>query len=147
MREDKSPKRFDLEERTFAFAKRVREFAKRLSKTIGNVEDSRQLIRSSGSVGGNYIEANESLSKKDFILRIKICRKEAKESRYWLRLIEATDETIAAERDLLVQEAQELMSIFVAIVRKSQRWNSIIRFSEIASSFELLDSDLCSAVR
>ena len=137
MREDKSPKRFDLEERTFAFAKRVREFAKRLSKTIGNVEDSRQLIRSSGSVGGNYIEANESLSKKDFILRIKICRKEAKESRYWLRLIEATDETIAAERDLLVQEAQELMSIFGAIVRKSQRWNSIIRFSEIASNFEI----------
>ena len=120
MREDKSPKRFDLEERTFAFAKRVREFVKRLSKTIGNVEDSRQLIRSSGSVGGNYIEANESLSKKDFILRIKICRKEAKESRYWLRLIEATDETIAAERDLLVQEAQELMNIFGAIVRKSQ---------------------------
>ena len=120
MREDKSPKRFDLEERTFAFAKRVREFVKRLSKTIGNVEDSRQLIRSSGSVGANYIEANESLSKKDFILRIKICRKEAKESRYWLRLIEATDETIAAERDLLVQEAQELMNIFGAIVRKSQ---------------------------
>ena len=137
MREDKSPKRFDLEERTFAFAKRVREFVKRLSKTIGNVEDSRQLIRSSGSVGGNYIEANESLSKKDFILRIKICRKEAKESRYWLRLIEATDETIAAERDLLVQEAQELMNIFGAIVRKSQRWNSIIRFSEIASNFEI----------
>ena len=137
MSEDESPKRFDLEERTFAFAKRVREFVKRLNKTIGNVEDSRQLIRSSGSVGGNYIEANESLSKKDFILRIKICRKEAKESRYWLRLIEATDETIAAERDLLVQEAQELMNIFGAIVRKSQRWNSIIRFSEIASNFEI----------
>jgi four helix bundle protein len=120
MSEDKSPKRFDLEERTFAFAKRVREFVKRLSKTIGNIEDSRQLIRSSGSVGGNYIEANESLSKKDFILRTKICRKEAKESRYSLRLIEATDETIAAERDLFVQEAQELMNIFGAIVRKSQ---------------------------
>ena len=58
MKKDESPKRFDLEERTFAFAKRVREFVKRLSKTIGNVEDSRQLIRSSGSVGANYIEAN-----------------------------------------------------------------------------------------
>ena len=90
------------------------------SKTIGNVEDSRQLIRSSGSVGANYIEANESLSKKDFVLRIKICRKEAKESRYWLRLIEATDKAIAAERDLLVQEAQEPMNIFGAIVRKSE---------------------------
>ena len=78
------------------------------------------MIRSSGSVGANYIEANESLSKKDFVLRIKICRKEAKESRYWLRLIEVTDETIAAERDLLVQEAQELMNIFGAIVRKSE---------------------------
>ena len=120
MNEDQSPKRFDLEERTFAFAKHSRTLVKRLSKTIGNVEDSRQLIRSSGSVGANYIEANESLSKKDFVLRIKICRKEAKESRYWLRLIEATDETIAAERDLLVQEAQELMNIFGAIVRKSE---------------------------
>jgi four helix bundle protein len=120
MNENESPKRFDLEERTFAFSKRVREFVKRLSKTIGNVEDSRQLIRSSGSVGANYIEANESLSKKDFVLRIKICRKEAKESRYWLRLIEATDKAIAAERDLLVQEAQELMNIFGAIVRKSE---------------------------
>jgi len=79
MNEDQNPKRFDLEERTFAFAKHSRALVRRLSKTIGNVEDSRQLIRSSGSVGANYIEANESLSKKDFVLRIKICRKEAKE--------------------------------------------------------------------
>jgi four helix bundle protein len=119
MNKDESPKRFDLEERTFAFAKRVREFVNRLSKTIANAEDSRQLIRSSGSVGANYIEANESLSKKDFVLRIKICRKEA-ETRYWLRLIEATDEGIATERDQIGQEAQELMSIFGAIVRKSE---------------------------
>jgi len=110
-------KTVDLEERTFAFAKRVREFVKRLSKTIGNVEDSRQLIRSSGSVGANYIEANESFSKKDFVLRIKICRKEAKESRYWLRLIEAMEESLASERELL---AQELMNIFGAIVRQSE---------------------------
>ena len=120
MNEDQSRKPFDLEQRTFAFAKYSRALVRRLSKTIGNVEDSRQLIRSSGSVGANYIEANEALSKKDFVLRIKICRKEAKESRYWLRLIETTDETIAAERDLLVQEAQELTNIFGAIVRKSE---------------------------
>jgi len=99
---------------------KVREFVKGLSKTIGNVEDTRQLIRSSGSVGANYIEANESFSKKDFVLRIKICRKEAKESRYWLRLIETTDKSLASERDRLVQEAQELMNIFGAIVRKSE---------------------------
>jgi four helix bundle protein len=120
MSEDESPKRFDLEVRALAFAKRVREFVKRLSKTIGNAEDSRQLIRSSGSVGANYIEANESLGKKDFVLRIKICGKEAKESRCWLRLIEVTNESITGERDLLVQEAHELMSIFGAIVRKSE---------------------------
>lgn len=70
-------------------------------------------------MGANYIEANESLSKKDFVLRIKICRKEAKESRYWLRLLEATDKA-AIERDVLVQEAQELMNIFGSIVRKSE---------------------------
>ena len=99
--------------------KRTRAFIKRLSKTIGNIEDARQLVRSSGSVGANDIEANESLSKKDFVLRIKICRKEAKESRYWLRLVEI-DETLPSERDALVQEAQELMNIFGAIVRKSE---------------------------
>jgi four helix bundle protein len=120
MSQEENPKRFDLEDRTYAFAKRNRALIKRLTKTIANIEDARQLVRSSGSVGANYIEANESLSKKDFILRIKICRKESKESRYWLRLVEATDETLATERNLLVQEAQELMNIFGAIVRKSE---------------------------
>jgi four helix bundle protein len=119
MPQDENSKRFDLEDRTFAFAKRVRAFIKKLPKTVGNVEDARQLVRSSGSVGANYIEANEALSKKDFVLRIKICRKEAKETRYWLRLVEAMDH-VAIERDALVQEAQELMNIFGAIVRKTE---------------------------
>jgi four helix bundle protein len=88
--------------------------------TIGNIEDARQLVRSSGSVGANYIEANEAFSKKDFILRIKICRKEAKESRYWLRLPDVTDGAVSNERDVLVQEARELMNIFGAIVRKNE---------------------------
>jgi len=78
---------YDLEERTFQFAKAVRLFIKTLPKTIANAEDGKQLIRASGSVGSNYREANESLSKKDFSMRIKISRKEAKESAYWLRLI------------------------------------------------------------
>ena len=65
---------------------------KKLRKISVNIEDGRQLIRSSGSVGANYIEANEALSKKDFIMRIKICRKEAKESRYWLGLIDTQDD-------------------------------------------------------
>ena len=73
---------YDLEERTFKFAEKVRSFVKKLPKTLTNIEDGRQLINSSGSTGANYIEANESFSKKDFAMRIKICRKEAKESRY-----------------------------------------------------------------
>jgi four helix bundle protein len=121
MNEEENSKRFDLEDRTFVFAKRVRAFIKTLSKTVGNIEDARQLIRSSGSAGANYIEANEALSKKDFILRIKICRKESKESRYWLRLLDTEDGAARSkERDLLIQESQELMNIFGAIVRKSE---------------------------
>ncbi|MCW8806098.1 MAG: four helix bundle protein, partial [Ignavibacteriaceae bacterium] len=79
-----------MEERTFQFAKDVRNIVKTLPKTIANIEDTRQLIRSSGSLGANYREANESLSKKDFLLRIKISRKESKESEYFLRLINET---------------------------------------------------------
>ena len=114
-------KPYDLERRTFDFAKNVRVFGKRIPKTLANIEDTKQVIRSSGSIGANYIEANESLSKKDFVMRIKICRKEAKESRYWLRLIDAgADETLEKLRLALVQEAAELTSIFGAILRKSE---------------------------
>ena len=112
---------YDLEDRTFTFAKNVRALAKQIPKTASNIEDTRQMVRASGSVGANYIEANESLSKKDFLLRIKICRKEAKESRYWLRLIDTGDDSkVKNYRDELVQEATELTSIFGAILRKSE---------------------------
>jgi four helix bundle protein len=117
---EENSRRFDLEERTFQFARRTRAFVKTVARTIGNVEDARQVIRSSGSVGANYIEANEALSKKDFVLHIKICRKEAKESRYWLRLIEALETEVAGERESLIQEAHELMNIFGSIIRKNE---------------------------
>ena len=117
----RNSKQYDLEDRTFAFAKRVRALIKKLRKSIANIEDGRQVINASGSVGANYIEANESLSKKDFIMRIKICRKEAKESRYWLRLIDTYDESEQEnERESLVREATELMNIFGAILAKSK---------------------------
>ncbi len=73
---------YDLEERTFIFAKDVRLFVKTLPKTLANFEDAKQVVKSSGSVGANYLEANEALSKKDLLMRIKISRKEAKESKY-----------------------------------------------------------------
>ena len=114
-------KRYDLEERTLEFAKRVRAFVKKLKKTIANIEDGRQLVKASGSVGGNYIEANEALSKKDFVMRIKICRKEAKESGYWLKLVDNEDDTeLERERHELIQEATELTNIFGSILRKSE---------------------------
>lgn len=111
---------YDLEERTELFAREVRALVKRLPYTLANREDGRQLIRSSGSVGANYIEANESLSRKDFALRVKISRKEAKESAYWLRLLDVgSDSSVASERHRLVQEANELMRIMCAIVNKA----------------------------
>ena len=114
-------KQYDLEDRTFEFAKRVRAFVKRLPKTLANIEDGRQLINGSGSVGANYIEANEALSKKDFLMRIKICRKEAKESRYWLRLVDTCENSeLEKERKALEKEATELTHIFGSIVTKSQ---------------------------
>ncbi|HET6527824.1 MAG TPA: four helix bundle protein [Balneolaceae bacterium] len=111
-------KKYDLEERAFLFAKAVIEYINKLKKTLANVEVSRQLIRSSGSTGANYIEANESLSRKDFVYRIKLCRKEAKESTFWLKLLE-DKEGNDEERQNLIQESVELTKIFGAILRKS----------------------------
>ena len=122
MTEIQNPKReYDLEERTFQFAKNIRLFVKTLPKTIANIEDGKQLIKASGSVGANYREANESLSKKDFLLRIKISRKEAKESNYWLRLIHETNNIENTEEaEGLIQEASELKKIFSSILEKSR---------------------------
>ena len=120
-KKDKNSKPYDLEERTLEFAKRVRKFVKKLPKSIANQEDGRQLIKASGSVGANYIEANESLGKKDFRMRIKISRKEAKESRYWLRLVDTYDDKeLEIERGYLIQESTELMNIFGSILQKSK---------------------------
>jgi len=121
MTKNRNSKPYDLEDRTFEFARRIRRFVKNLPKTISNVEDIKQLIRASGSVGANYIEANEALSKKDFAMRIKICRKEAKEARYWLKLLDTHGEKeLEDERQDLVKEATELMNIFGAILQKTK---------------------------
>ena len=114
-------KQYDLEERTFKFARDCRFLVKRLPKTISNLEDGPQLVRASGAVASNYIEANEALSKKDFVFRVKICKKEAKESRLWLRLIETKGESeLEKERKRLIIEGTELMKIFGSIIEKSK---------------------------
>jgi four helix bundle protein len=121
MAENGNAKHYDLEERTYEFARDVRGLVKLLPRALANIEDARQLVNASGSVGANYIEANEALSKKDFLMRIKICRKEAKESNYWLRLIYGAGKgELESNRESLMQEARELTSIFGAIVRKAE---------------------------
>lgn len=117
--ENQNSKPYNLGERTLKFAKRVVAYVNKLPRTIANAEVGKQLVRSSGSVGANYIEAEESLSKKDFCMRIKISRKEAKESKYWVLISEPVAEQ-QTEKDILAQEAMELMKIFGAIVEKSR---------------------------
>ena len=119
MANEGNSKPYDLEEHTFQLAKAVRAFVKLLPRTIANIEDVKQFVRASGSVGANYIEPNEAIGKKDFVMKIKICRREAKESRYWLGLLDV-DGKFESDRERLLAEAKELMNIFGAIVRKSE---------------------------
>lgn len=121
MKNQKSHRFYDLEERTLRFAKNTRKFVKLIPEYSANREDGRQLIRSSGSIGANYIEANEALGKKDFLFRLKICRKEAKETRYWLNLLDIDEQSgLHREHQALFREATELMNIFGSIIRKIQ---------------------------
>ena len=116
---NKSDKIYDLEERTFKFAKDCRVLVLKLKNTISNQEDSRQLVRSPGSIGANYIEANEKLGDKDFLFRLKISRKEAKESLFWLRLLKDLNEDDSEIINSLIIEAEELKKIFSTIIIKS----------------------------
>lgn len=112
-------KPFDLEERTYLFARDCRLYIQKLPKTISNIEDGKQLVRSSGSVGANYIEANEKLGDKDLTFRLKIARKEAKESKYWIRLLEDLNPDLKKISNLLFTEAEELRKILSAILSKT----------------------------
>lgn len=117
--EIRNTKRYDLEIRALEFAKGVRIFVRRLDKSVATQEDVKQIVRSSGSVGANYLEANESLSKKDFQMRIKIAKKEARETIWWLELL-SIPEILKEEHRVLMQEATELMNILGAILRNSK---------------------------
>jgi four helix bundle protein len=113
-------KPYDLEERTFLFAKDCRVYIQKLPKTISNIEDGKQLVRSSGSVGANYIEANEKLGDKDFLFRVKIARKEAKESKYWLMLLNEMNAELREISQELIIEADTLRKILSTIITKSK---------------------------
>lgn len=119
MEESPGRPKYDLEERTYQFAAQVRAFVKRLPRTLCNAQDAPQLVRASGSIGANYIEGNDALGKKDFRMRIRISKKESKETRYWLRLVDTQcNAALDVERARLIQESVELMHIFGAILRK-----------------------------
>jgi four helix bundle protein len=116
-------KRYDLEERTLKFTKGMTKFAKLIPQNLVNNIILSQVIRSSSSIGANYIEANEALSQKDFIMRLKICRKESKETAYWLDALDLEKEELRKECKILHDEAIQLKKIFSAIILKSKPKN------------------------
>ncbi|MFA5009901.1 MAG: four helix bundle protein [Patescibacteria group bacterium] len=109
---------YDLENRTLDFARRINEYARALPRDVANIENAKQLVRAGGSVGANYIEANEALGKRDFAMRIRISKKEAKEARFWLLLTQPNDTDIAL-RNGLIDECTQLMKILGAILTKT----------------------------
>jgi len=114
----KSNKPYDLEDRTLLFAKDVIEFVGKVPRNLANNEIAKQLIRSAGSVGANYIEANEALGRKDFLMRVKISRKEAKESCYWIKLL-TVPASLVSNQEAMLQEGMELVKILSSIIEKS----------------------------
>jgi len=110
--------KYDLEERTLEFAKKVLRLVQKLGKNTVNFKLSDQLVRSGTSVGANCREANETETKKDFLFRIRICRKEAKETDYWLELLLEANSDSKKEILGLQKEAREFVKIFAAIASK-----------------------------
>jgi four helix bundle protein len=116
---EEQKKKYDLEERTEKFSLRVRDFCLKLKRDTINIEYIKQLIRAAGSVAGNYIEANENVGDGDLKYRIKVCRKESKESKLWLKhVLTNNDIELEKERSALIQEAFELENIFGSILKK-----------------------------
>ena len=114
---------YDLEERTFQFALAGRTCISGSKWTRVQWSDVDQVLRSSGSVAANYTEANNAVSKPDFLLRIRISKKEASETKLWLRLLGATspDETTKTTLRALFKEADELTRILATILRNSSK--------------------------
>jgi four helix bundle protein len=111
----------DLENRCLNYAVNVRMFVLNCPRHIPNLEDGKQVVRSSGSIGANYIEANESLGDKDKIMHLKISRKEAKETIFWLSIMNETNPELWIEIEGLINEAIELRNILSSIINKLEK--------------------------
>jgi len=120
MSNDKMTKKYDLEERTAKFGEDIIEFAKKIPKNVITIPLIDQLIKAGTSVGGNYCEADCAESRKDFEHKLGICKKEAKESKHWLRMVAKACPKLKDEAKRLWKEANELKRIFISIIKKSQ---------------------------
>ncbi|MBC8039751.1 MAG: four helix bundle protein [Opitutaceae bacterium] len=111
--------RDDLIERTEKFANDVRQWVRSLPRTISNAEDVKQLVRSSGSVAANQIEADNALGDKDRLMKFRICRKEARESGLWIRLLDAgANEALQQEKIRLNDESSQFVKIYSTIINR-----------------------------
>lgn len=113
--------KFDLEDRTAKFAEAVIYLMKRIPNNYINGRMIEQLVGSGGSMGANYCEANEAESKRDFIHKIGICKKETKETKHWIRLLAIANPNFREDFKALWQEAQELLLIFSKIINTSRK--------------------------
>jgi four helix bundle protein len=118
--------KFDLEERTAKFGEEVIKFSKKIPRNSITLSIISQLIRSATSVGANYCEADDAESGKDFKHKIGICKKEARETKHWLRMIVVAVPELKEEARILWKEAKELNLIFNAIVNKINKKNKLI---------------------
>lgn len=118
MTNETKAKRYDLEERTAKFGEDVIRFVSAISKHTVTLPIISQLVRSATSVGANYCEADDAESKKDFKHKIGICKKEARETKHWLRMLLVACPELKDQIEKLWQEAKELHLIFNAINNK-----------------------------
>jgi four helix bundle protein len=108
----------NLKDRTLEFAKRVVRMCRKLPSEVVNYKLIDQLVRSSASVGANYLEANDCLGKKDFLHRLRISRKESKETIFWLEILKDGNSAFNTEISYLIQECTEIRNILSAIIKK-----------------------------
>jgi four helix bundle protein len=117
-------RKYDLAERTAQFGEQVIRFAKKIKRDPVTLTLIRQLVRSATSIGANYVEADEAGSKKEFRYRISVCKRETRETQYWLRMLVAAAPELAESARELWKEANELILIFGSIYRNSKERNS-----------------------
>lgn len=112
-------KKYDLRERTAKFGEDIVNFAKKIPDHNVTRPLISQLVRAGTSVGANYCEADDASTKKDFVYKIGICRRESKETKHWLRMVTTAVSALKADAEPLLTESQELNLIFSAIINRS----------------------------